>query len=153
MTSCPCCSNKPYETCCKVFIEGDAIPSTPEILMRSRYTAYTQADIGYISKTMRGLAAKDFNAAEAETWAKQITWENLQVIRSKQDKAQGWVEFIAHYSYESKKHRLHELSEFCLENGKWYYIDGKTPKIGRNDPCTCGSHKKFKKCCEKRNPG
>jgi uncharacterized protein YecA (UPF0149 family) len=22
-----------------------------------------------------------------------------------------------------------------------------TPKIGRNDPCPCGSGKKFKKCC------
>jgi uncharacterized protein YecA (UPF0149 family) len=22
-----------------------------------------------------------------------------------------------------------------------------TPKIGRNDPCPCGSQKKFKKCC------
>lgn len=21
-------------------------------------------------------------------------------------------------------------------------------KVGRNDPCTCGSGKKFKKCCE-----
>ncbi len=21
------------------------------------------------------------------------------------------------------------------------------PKIGRNDPCSCGSQKKFKKCC------
>lgn len=23
------------------------------------------------------------------------------------------------------------------------------PKIGRNDPCSCGSKKKFKKCCGK----
>ncbi|MFN2425804.1 MAG: SEC-C metal-binding domain-containing protein [Candidatus Binatia bacterium] len=23
------------------------------------------------------------------------------------------------------------------------------PKIGRNDPCPCGSGKKFKKCCER----
>jgi SWIM/SEC-C metal-binding protein len=23
-----------------------------------------------------------------------------------------------------------------------------TPKIGRNDPCSCGSGKKFKKCCD-----
>ncbi|MGQ0525498.1 MAG: SEC-C metal-binding domain-containing protein [Betaproteobacteria bacterium] len=23
----------------------------------------------------------------------------------------------------------------------------KTPKIGRNDPCPCGSGKKYKKCC------
>jgi len=22
-----------------------------------------------------------------------------------------------------------------------------TPKIGRNDPCPCGSGKKYKKCC------
>ena len=25
----------------------------------------------------------------------------------------------------------------------------KTPKIGRNDPCPCGSGKKYKKCCGK----
>lgn len=25
--------------------------------------------------------------------------------------------------------------------------DGKKPKIGRNDPCPCGSGRKFKKCC------
>ena len=24
-----------------------------------------------------------------------------------------------------------------------------TPKIGRNDPCVCGSGKKYKKCCSK----
>ena len=24
-----------------------------------------------------------------------------------------------------------------------------TPKIGRNDPCPCGSKKKYKKCCGK----
>jgi uncharacterized protein YecA (UPF0149 family) len=23
----------------------------------------------------------------------------------------------------------------------------ETPKIGRNDPCPCGSGKKYKKCC------
>ena len=26
------------------------------------------------------------------------------------------------------------------------------PKIGRNDPCPCGSGQKFKKCCERRSP-
>jgi uncharacterized protein YecA (UPF0149 family) len=25
--------------------------------------------------------------------------------------------------------------------------DGPTVKVGRNDPCPCGSGKKFKKCC------
>ncbi len=26
-------------------------------------------------------------------------------------------------------------------------ITRDAPKVGRNDPCTCGSQKKFKKCC------
>lgn len=26
-------------------------------------------------------------------------------------------------------------------------IKRSNPKIGRNDPCTCGSKKKYKKCC------
>ncbi|MBC8391880.1 MAG: SEC-C domain-containing protein, partial [Deltaproteobacteria bacterium] len=26
------------------------------------------------------------------------------------------------------------------------------PKVGRNDPCPCGSGKKFKKCCLKKVP-
>jgi len=26
-------------------------------------------------------------------------------------------------------------------------IERTAPKIGRNDPCSCGSQKKYKKCC------
>ncbi|MEJ1406980.1 MAG: SEC-C metal-binding domain-containing protein, partial [Candidatus Sedimenticola sp. (ex Thyasira tokunagai)] len=26
-------------------------------------------------------------------------------------------------------------------------IVNEAPKVGRNDPCPCGSGKKFKKCC------
>ncbi|MCP4508291.1 MAG: SEC-C domain-containing protein, partial [Fuerstiella sp.] len=25
----------------------------------------------------------------------------------------------------------------------------RSPKVGRNDPCPCGSGKKYKKCCGK----
>ena len=25
-----------------------------------------------------------------------------------------------------------------------------TPKVGRNDPCLCGSGRKFKQCCERK---
>ncbi len=31
------------------------------------------------------------------------------------------------------------------EHSTTYYRD--IPKIGRNDPCYCGSGKKYKKCC------
>ena len=26
-------------------------------------------------------------------------------------------------------------------------IHNRVPKVGRNDPCPCGSGKKYKKCC------
>jgi uncharacterized protein YecA (UPF0149 family) len=26
-------------------------------------------------------------------------------------------------------------------------VRGEAPKVGRNDPCPCGSGKKYKKCC------
>lgn len=29
------------------------------------------------------------------------------------------------------------------------YVKPDAEKIGRNDPCTCGSGQKFKKCCGK----
>ena len=33
------------------------------------------------------------------------------------------------------------------ESAKPVTIRNKDPKVGRNDPCPCGSGKKFKKCC------
>lgn len=159
MTNCPCGSHKNYDDCCGQYISGQAFPATPEALMRSRYTAYSRANINYITQTMKGPAAKDFNQEDAEQWARQTTWLGLEVINAKMGENLGWVEFIAHYSYEGKKYNLHEISEFQLENGKWYYVDGETPsekpiknlaeKVGRNDLCPCGSNKKFKKCCGK----
>ncbi len=46
-----------------------------------------------------------------------------------------------------------ELLKKGYEEERAFYLAGsKTtvtsePKVGRNDPCTCGSGKKYKKCC------
>ncbi|MEC9085421.1 MAG: SEC-C metal-binding domain-containing protein, partial [Pseudomonadota bacterium] len=46
---------------------------------------------------------------------------------------------------------LEERSDFSKENGRWFYREGETRegvlKPGRNDPCPCGSGRKFKACC------
>ncbi|MBL9122991.1 MAG: SEC-C domain-containing protein, partial [Planctomycetaceae bacterium] len=31
-------------------------------------------------------------------------------------------------------------------------VRNQGPRVGRNDPCPCGSGKKFKKCCGKAPP-
>ena len=41
--------------------------------------------------------------------------------------------------------------DYSSENNSKYAVQQpvirETAKIGRNDPCSCGSGKKFKKCC------
>lgn len=127
MTSCPCGSANTYSTCCGVFIEQKQYPSTPDQLMRSRYSAYVIADMDYITNTMQGPAAINFNANEAFTWTTSITWIGLTVVKTKTLGNKGWVEFIASYLTAGKTQQIHELSEFHRINGRWYYIDGTSP--------------------------
>lgn len=125
-TFCPCGSNKTYSECCELFISGKQLPSTPEALMRSRYTAYTQANIDYIANTMKDAASRGFNPASAREWASTVTWLSLQVLNaSPVTNNKGFVEFIARYRLQNQEHTLHEISEFHLKNGRWYYVDGK----------------------------
>lgn len=153
---CVCGSGKTYFNCCGRFIEKEEIATTPEELMRSRYTAYTKANIEYIVKTMQGVAAQGFDKEQARHWAEQAKWLKLKVLNTRRDQDKGFVEFIATYLLNNKQQSIHEISEFQYINNHWYYVDGKhvedspsyfSQKIGRNDPCPCGSQKKYKKCC------
>jgi len=142
MLSCLCGSNKNYTECCGIYINDQVKPETPEKLMRSRYTAYTQANIDYIFRTMKAPALNHFNAESAKQWAETVQWLGLEIIRSTIDKTKGYVEFIAHFSVHGKNDTIHEISEFHQLNEQWYYVDGKHEqakpyvkvKIGRNDP-------------------
>lgn len=43
-----------------------------------------------------------------------------------------------------------ELADIKLGRKSFYNEDGSRMKVGRNDPCPCGSGKKYKHCCGKR---
>lgn len=124
MNNCPCGSNTKYTQCCGRYIDGDASAPTAESLMRSRYTAYTQANISYIADTM----TTPLNRKRAKIWAKNSTWLGLTVLNSKKGLANdiiGWVEFLAELEDKNGKQQLHELSEFHKINGKWIYVKGE----------------------------
>jgi SEC-C motif-containing protein len=153
MQDCPCGTEKNYAECCGRFIPQQTPATTPEELMRSRYTAYTQLNFDYLAATMKPPASEHFDDARRAD-AKFIKWLQLEVLNASQDGEQGRVEFKAHYIMDNRKDVLHEKSDFILEDGKWYYYSGMQPahdheveKIGRNDVCPCGSGKKYKKCC------
>jgi len=121
---CPCGSQKTFEQCCNRYISGEQLPKTPEALMRSRYSAYTKANISYIQKTMCGPASQEYNAKEARQWAKTAHWLGLKIIKTSQNDTIGHVEFIARYRLNHTEHQLHECSEFHYIDNRWYYIQG-----------------------------
>ncbi|MFV9616392.1 MAG: SEC-C metal-binding domain-containing protein, partial [Gammaproteobacteria bacterium] len=48
-----------------------------------------------------------------------------------------------------------ELDDLVGDSSHYHYHEPyhrETPKIGRNDPCHCGSGKKYKKCCLSKEP-
>ncbi|ODN44081.1 nucleic acid-binding protein [Piscirickettsia litoralis] len=96
--------------------------------MRSRYTAYTQANIDYIVATMKGDALNKFDRNSATAWAKQSTWLNLQVLSASathSNSQEGFVEFIASFQNQGKIECLSEKSRFVKEKGQWFYTDGQ----------------------------
>lgn len=123
---CPCDSGKDFAECCELCISGKQPARTPEILMRSRYSAYTKSNIAYIQETMCGPANQGFNADSAREWSSKSRWLGLKVIKSTQENPEkGFVEFIARYRFNQKNCKLHEISEFHFIDKRWYYVDGK----------------------------
>ncbi len=159
MSNCPCGSGLAFDACCGPIIAG-APAVTAEALMRSRYSAYVVRAFDHLGTSLSAEQRKDFSADEAKRWAESSEWLGLTVHRTDQggqgDTA-GAVEFTARFKTEGKEHEHHEIALFSREDGRWVYaghaggpgktIRRETPKTGRNDPCPCGSGKKFKKCC------
>jgi SEC-C motif-containing protein len=160
--NCPCGSGTPYANCCRPLIEGAFPAPTPEALMRSRYTAFAKTKVQYLLDTVHPQKRKDHDAASIRKWSEKSIWRQLTIKDTQEGGAednQGTVEFIAEYIEKGTKKRHHEIAKFKKQDDKWYFYDGEAPeqkqvvrsapKIGRNDPCHCGSGKKFKKCCGK----
>jgi SEC-C motif-containing protein len=158
MTQCPCGSGRSFETCCGPFLSGAPAP-TAETLMRSRYTAYVRGDADYLQRTSAGEALLKFDRADIETSFRATEWLGLEVRKAEAGQAAdtlGHVTFTARFRQSGQVHALSERSEFRRIDGTWRYCSGEVDirarqapaiQVGRNDPCPCGSGRKYKKCC------
>jgi SEC-C motif-containing protein len=122
-------------------------------LMKSRYSAYCVADLGYIESTTTPNKLDKQDIAFLTNWSKNSTWQHLEIVDNSEDTNSGMVEFKAYYIYEKVQRCHHEKSTFVKIDDVWYYDEGElfeeNFRIGRNDECICGSGKKYKKCCNK----
>lgn len=162
MANCHCGSGKSLDACCGPILDGTAKAETAEALMRSRYSAYVVANADYLGESLHPEHRDDWDRDATLTWAKNSEWLNLEIRSTEAGGANdefGIVEFLAQFKEGDATHTHHEISRFQQVDGTWYYLDGEapkpetvrrdTPKVGRNDPCICGSGKKYKKCCGK----
>lgn len=166
MKACPCGSEFPYTDCCGPLIRGAVFADTAEDLMRSRYTATVLGDGDYLHNTLHPDERPQTRGKEEMP---PIPFKRLEIIESKNGErgdSEGEVTFEAVYADPSGDRTLRERSRFFKVDGRWYYSDKHShvetiaatagqpfvrqgPKVGRNDPCSCGSGRKFKKCCGK----
>jgi len=122
--NCPCGRSKEYKDCCALPHQhiGNAI--TAEDLMRSRFTAFTQADGEYLTLSHHS-STRPENSNEIVSWAKSVKWLNLEIINKtggNENDIDGTVEFKAHFKERGKKRFIHENSKFVREYGKWAYL-------------------------------
>lgn len=157
---CHCGTDRTFDECCAPYLEGGEIPSTAEALLRSRYSAFATGALEYIRETLHPDQRKDFDEKGARDWALNSEWLGLQIHSTDGGGAEeesGHVDFVARYRQKGIPQEHREHAEFRKLDGKWYFWDAEfvkpetvrreEPKVGRNDPCPCGSGKKFKKCC------
>ena len=159
MKKCPCGSGRDYSECCEPYISGKEKAPSAEALMRSRYSAYAEHEVDYIINTCVHKGKDDIDYKSTRDWSEQSTWLGLKIIACEKGgpaDTEGTVEFEAAYERDGLKDVHHEKAKFKKDSGEWLYDEGhvtpKTiirtgPKTGRNDPCPCGSGKKYKHCC------
>jgi SEC-C motif-containing protein len=121
--ACPCGSSQAYPECCGRWHDGPLALQAPsaEALMRSRYSAFVLDKLPYLLATWH----PSTRPAALEPNPPDLKWLGLTVKQARdQDADHATVEFVARSRQAGRAHRLHELSRFVREDGKWYYVDG-----------------------------
>ena len=154
-SACPCFSGFPFGECCGPYLERLAMPDSAAALMRSRFSAFQLKDAEYLKATWDAIKRPKHLDFEKD----ERLWSSLDILSTVGGQAldeRGVVEFKARYDLGDDTYLFHEISRFVKREGRWWYLDATFPYHGKvahkgewlkNAPCTCGSGKKFKKCC------
>lgn len=92
--------------------------------MRSRYSAYVLKREDYLLATWHPSTRPAHLKLAAQQPAP--SWLGLSVKRHEDGAIEAEVEFIARLRYGGgRAQRLHEVSRFLRDDGRWYYLDGE----------------------------
>ncbi|MNR79300.1 hypothetical protein D3C72_100070 [compost metagenome] len=122
-TACPC-GQSDYAQCCQPYHNGTPAP-TAEALMRSRYSAYALGLMHYVHATWHASTRPPLTDFVHDAATK---WLGLEVRKFVPGQDEATVEFVARSKSGGRAQRLHEVSRFVKEDGRWFYIDGVFPE-------------------------
>jgi SEC-C motif-containing protein len=138
----PCpCGGADYATCCGRYHNGASAPDaltlieplairvgrqqTPAnslVMMRSRYSAYVLKLEVYLLASWHDST----RPAALDLATDNTKWIGLEIRKHNAESAdRATVEFVARYKIGGRAARLHEVSRFVREDGKWFYLDGE----------------------------
>ncbi len=159
MTHCLCGSGKAMADCCQPLINLEQNALSGEAVMRAIYTAHATDQLEFLTKAYHPDMQHEVDIDAARRWAQSSKWLGFELLSQEtiEDKPDLIdIELVAHFR-DSKgvRQQHHEVARCEQQDGCWYFKENKVPKltakrvekVGRNDPCSCNSGKKYKKCC------
>ena len=122
---CPC-GGGGFARCCARYLLDGEVPPDAATLMRSRYSAYVLGDEAYLLQSWH-----PSTRPQPPLMEDAVKWLGLEVRQHQQQDDRAAVEFVARYRSGGRGHRLHEISNFVREQGRWFYVDGSFPESGK----------------------
>jgi len=151
----------------------DFFPLTKEQLLKAGKPGFMDRHPSYVAFVEYLCDGYEISKEEADDYAEELVFaiRNGEAVTDIMGYLQGQFEFDSLETVQGMMERLVDLSN----NSRQWFLKGHSPhelgsqkrnhsesrssvpadvidiatrrKIGRNDPCPCGSGKKFKKCC------
>ena len=164
-TTCPCRlraeDRKPYSACCAPYLEAGKPAPTAEALMRAATAPLRSARSIFFWTPSRLnrvmiLTVRRWRIGPRSRSGKD--WTSFPPNRARLATSRGLSNLsrISSWMAKQRAHRERSLFRFDEADGHWYFVEEanrkpapivKGDQPGRNDPCPCGSGKKYKKCC------
>ncbi|MEI8633917.1 YchJ family metal-binding protein [Vibrio sp. PP-XX7] len=126
MKKCICGSQRHYKNCCQPIHLAHECATTPEQLMRARYSAYALGLVDFIIATYHSSNRARHDRAGIIDGT-QNQWSKLVILQTDSGSTsnEGFVHFKAYFQQHEQSYCLQERSRFIRENGLWYYVDGE----------------------------
>lgn len=109
-----------FGACCGPLLGAPERVPDAEALMRSRYTAFVLGRVDHLVATWHpSTCPPELSLEPGQKWLGLEVRHHHRV-----DATHAEVEFVARSRVGGRGVRLHELSRFVWENGRWWYVDG-----------------------------